>query len=81
LNCVELQNGCLALRHANTFIPSTLSGSCIDLNSGSVDENKLEENLSMAINAYISRVDNCPVEIALFAFIEVQNPARTLRRS
>ena len=27
-NRVELQNGCLALEHANTFIPSTLNGSC-----------------------------------------------------
>ena len=59
LNRVELQNGCLALGHANTFIPSTLSGSCIDPNSGTVNENKLKENLSMAIDAYISRVDGC----------------------
>jgi len=35
------------------------SGSCIDPNSGSVNENKLKENLSMVIDAYISRVDNC----------------------
>ncbi len=27
LNRVELQNGCLSLGHANTFIPSTLGGS------------------------------------------------------
>ena len=27
LNRFELQNGCLALGHANLFIPSTLSGS------------------------------------------------------
>jgi len=39
LNRVELQNGCLTLGHANTFIPSTLSGSCIDPSSGSVNEN------------------------------------------
>ena len=30
LNRVELQNGCLSLGHANTFIPSTMGGSCID---------------------------------------------------
>ena len=30
LNRVELQNGCLSLGLANTFIPSTLAGSCID---------------------------------------------------
>ena len=30
LNRVELQNGCLAMAHANLFIPSTLGGSCMD---------------------------------------------------
>lgn len=30
LNRVELQNGCLSLGHANTFIPSTLAGSSIE---------------------------------------------------
>ena len=59
LNYVELQNGCSALGHANTFIPSTLSGCCIDPNSGTVNENRLKENLNMAIDAYISRVDGC----------------------
>ena len=38
LNRVELQNGCLSLGHANTFIPSTLAGSCIDQNTGQVNE-------------------------------------------
>ena len=60
LNRVKLQNGCLSLGHANTFIPSTLGGSSVDLETGKIDENKLKENLNLAISAYISRVDGCP---------------------
>ena len=58
-NCVELQNGCLALAHANLFIPSTLNGSCIS-DSGKVDQSKLKENLSSAIDVYVNRVDGAP---------------------
>ena len=60
LNRVELQNGCLSLGHANTFIPSTLGGSCLDPDTGGIDQQKLKENLHLAITAYISRVDGCP---------------------
>ena len=60
LNRVELQNGCLSLGHANTFIPSTLKGSCVNLETGAVDNAKLKENLDVAIDAYISRVDETP---------------------
>ena len=60
LNRVELQNGCLALAHSNTFIPSTLGGSCMDPQTGKVSENKLKENLSLAIDAYICRVNKAP---------------------
>ena len=60
LNRVELQNGSLSLGHANTFIPSTLGGSCVDPETGSMDHNRLKENLNLAISAYISRVDGCP---------------------
>ena len=49
-NRVELQNGCLALGHANLFIPSTLNGSCLK-DDGKVKETKLKENLSSAIDA------------------------------
>jgi hypothetical protein len=59
-NRVELQNRCLALAHANLFIPSTLNGSCMD--SGKVNDNLLCKNLDAAIDVYISRVDE-----ALFA--------------
>lgn len=59
-NRVELQNGCLALAHSNLFIPSTLNGSCLDSQSGNVDEDKLKQNLSDAIDVYISRVNKCP---------------------
>ncbi len=55
-NRVELQNGCLALGHANLFIPSTLNGSCLT-QSGGVNEDILRKNLDSAIDAYISRVD------------------------
>jgi len=60
LNRVELQNGCLALGHPNTYIPSTLAGSCLDPQSGMISEHKLKQNLSVAIDAYISRVNGCP---------------------
>ncbi len=38
LNTVELQNGCLALAHANLFIPSTPGGSCMDGNKPNKDK-------------------------------------------
>lgn len=60
LNRVELQNGCLALGHSNTFIPSTMRGSCFDEETGTIDQAKLRESLEMAISAYVSRVDGCP---------------------
>ena len=60
LNRVELQNGCLAHGHSNTYIPSTLSGSCMDPTTGKVNEEKVKQNLSLAIDAYIHRVDNSP---------------------
>ena len=49
------------------FIPSTLAGSCID--TGEVNKQKLEENMNLAIDAYISQVDGCPcgeTQIQLF---------------
>lgn len=58
-NRVEIQNGCLALGHANLFIPSTLNGSCLD-NSGGINREVLENNLNSAIDVYISRVDGAP---------------------
>lgn len=60
LNRVELQTGCLSLGHSNTFIPSTLAGSCIDNETGTINSVKLKENVGLAINAYISHVDGCP---------------------
>lgn len=54
--------------HANLFIPSTLNGSCLK-DDGKVDETKLKENLSSAIDVYMSRVDGAPcasTEIHLF---------------
>lgn len=60
LNRVELQNGCLSRGHAGTFIPSTLAGSCYNENTGKIDQAKLSENMHLAIEAYISRVNKSP---------------------
>jgi hypothetical protein len=60
LNRVELQNGCLSLGHAGTFIPSTLAGPCTDPDSGNISASRLQKNLELAITAYISRVNGCP---------------------
>ena len=57
-NRVELQNGCLALGHANMFIPSTLHGSCLE--NGQINEDILFKNLNAAIDVYISRVNLSP---------------------
>ena len=57
-NRIELQNGCLALEHANTFIPSTLNGSCVQ--NGKVSEEILKKSFDSAVDIYISRVDKCP---------------------
>ena len=57
---MELQNGCLSQGHANTFIPSTLGGCYIDRETGSINEDKLNHNLDLAIKAYITRVNGCP---------------------
>ena len=58
-NRVELQNGCLALGHANLFIPSTLHGLCT-LESGKINEEVLKRNLAAAIDVCINRVDCTP---------------------
>ena len=71
-NRVELQNGCLALGHANLFIPSTLNGSCLTA-SGGVDQNMLRKDLDSAIDVYISRVDGAPctsTEIHLYKGVD-----------
>lgn len=60
LNRVELQNGCLALGHANLFIPSTLGGSAFNPDTGEVDMNRVKNNLDLATSVYIDRVKNCP---------------------
>ena len=51
-------DGCLALEHANTFIPSTLNGSCVQ--NGKVNEEILKKSLDSAIDVYIGHVDKCP---------------------
>lgn len=60
LNRVELQNGCLAVAHANLFIPSNLDGSCFDPSTGKVDQSRLKRNMDMATDIYISRANNAP---------------------
>ena len=49
LNRVELQNGCLSLGHANTFIPSTIGGSCMDEATGKLDTEKVKRNLNFGL--------------------------------
>ncbi len=55
LNRVELQNGSPALAHANLFIPSTLSGSCME--SGG---EKYQRNMEIATDVFTDRVNGCP---------------------
>ena len=45
LNRVELQNGCLSRGHSNLFIPSTLSGSCVE--DGKINSGILCRNLDL----------------------------------
>ena len=42
--------------HYSMFI----AGSCLDPETGVVDSQKLQKNLDIAIDAYISRVDGAP---------------------
>lgn len=60
LNRVEQQNGCLSLAHSNLFIPSNLSGSCFNSETGKVDKEKLKTNMQLATEIYIQRVNNAP---------------------
>ena len=70
LNKVELMNGCIALGHSNTFIPSTLGGSCYDKDTGGVNQDQLKHNLELAITAYISRVSGCKCGDAVVSLYE-----------
>jgi len=60
MNRVELRNGCLALAHANLFIPSNLNGSCFDPDSGKLDTERLRKNMTVATDIYIERVNGVP---------------------
>ena len=66
LNRVELQNGCLSPAHSNLFITSTLKESCVNNETGVVDQ---DLNLKLATDVYISRCSGCScrdTEIHLF---------------
>jgi len=69
-NRVELQNDCLSLGHASTFIPSTLGGSCLDPDTGKMDEEKLGNNMELAVDAYISRVNGAPCGSTVYSVIQ-----------
>ena len=58
LNRVELMNGCLAHAHSNLFIPCTLAGS--NYTEEGLNEAKLYENLDLATDIYIDRVNGAP---------------------
>ena len=55
-----MQNGCETKARAGLFIPSTLNGSNCEEDSGRIDHAKLEQNLSDAIDVYVSRVNGAP---------------------
>jgi len=42
------------------FIPSTLSGSCLDSKTGKVDSSKFKSNMQLSTEVYINRVNGCP---------------------
>ena len=48
--------------HANVFIPSTLGGTCVDINTGKTDEQKYENNVELATDVYIDRVNPAPCD-------------------
>lgn len=58
MNKVELMNGCLAVAHSNLYIPSTLGGS--NFTAQGLDSSKLAENLDLATDVYIDRVNGAP---------------------
>ena len=60
LNRVELQNRCLSLGHANLFIPSTLSGSNIDPQTGKINKEQYKRNMDLATEVYINGVNDSP---------------------
>ena len=60
LNRVELQNGCLALGHANLFIPSTLCGPNIDQATGKIHKERFKRNMEKATEVYINRANESP---------------------
>lgn len=67
LNRVELMNGGLSQAHSNLFIPSTLSGS--NFGPAGLDQAKLKENLELATEVYIDRVQGascCGSPVQLF---------------
>ena len=60
LNHVELQNGCLALAHANLFISSNLYGTCFNPETGEIDREQLQRNMDQATEIYISPTNGAP---------------------
>ena len=59
LKRVELQNACLSRGHSNLFIPSTLHGEPYD-QDGQFNESKHQDNMEVALQQYIARVDGTP---------------------
>ncbi len=57
LHRVKLQNGCLALAHANLFIPSILDGSCFNPETGKVDPKRLRRNMDLATVCMCVEID------------------------
>ena len=62
LNRVELQNGCLAVAHANLFIPSNLNGSCFNPDTGMLDTDRLKANMTTTMKGSMAHL----VELLIF---------------
>ena len=58
--------------HTNLFIPSTLNGMPLNVNTGAVDIDTLRSNLNQAADIYIQSVDKCPVKILLSIYSKDQ---------
>ena len=79
LNEVELMNGCIAKAHSNLYIPSTLTGNNYDSNG--LNSGKLRENLDIATDVYIDRVNGSACRgTTLQLYKGGQNEAITERR-
>ena len=78
-NRVELQNDCLALGHANLFIPSTLNSSCV---VNGVVNDEMCARISKQQYTFISVELICTLELAhLYTYGKVPKTSSTFLKS